>query len=1160
MHAARKLSRFALSIAFTATTVLAVEPAFAQTGRYKRKSLNIKVDKTSKTEGLKVEDKGKGKGKQKEAVPEITADQFMQIETKVQSIRDEQIREYIALIRDTDADDPERPDLLFRLAELYAQKQRHLRFQGMELHSKIYKAKDKAQKKQLQDQQKNYFDAEKKWLVNSIKIYKQLADNPRFKDYSRMDEALFYYAFTLQQAKYLPQARAVFHRLIKDFPQSKYIPDAYLAFADYYFEENSLAMAEKFYDKVLQFPNSGVYPYAMYKKGWVYLNLDRNQDALETFFKVVQITSRNKRATTINKAAKKDFVRAYSEVGKPQLAYKAFQRVDRNYAFKMLEILGELYLDKGKAEKTIYVFHELMGLDPKNKKICEWQYTVLRAMVTIGNQDQQVKEIERLVKLYDHVKEKNILPPTELQECHENASATTGELAKVWHQEANKTLNIDTLQYVDALYKLYLNHFKDAADFGEMQFWYAELLWRRAETEKDPRMATERWESAAIAFTDVVKSGKADKKFTQEAAYASVLGWKNALAVDPRTKAPPPPDEGAKDDDKTPTPEVIPEREMKMVDAFDVYITYIKDPKDEELVMMKFLKARTFWRYKHYDKAVPLFEDIIENHLDSEPAEWAANLLLDSLNRTKDYPRMLKWVDVLVKKREFLEGKDDLAQRLDTLKAQSMRKAAEQLEKGGNHVACGEAYREIFNRSPTADGMDEVLFNAGVCYEKGKSLGLAINMRQQLIKRFPKSHLAKKALVLLGNNYGSIAYYDEAASKFEEYSKQFGGEKDAANALSNAVFYRKGIGQDDAAVKNIEYYIKQYGKKNAEEAAAALYGMTGIYEKGKDEDAVVKHLRRYLRDFGKKGGIDWQIAANVKIGEILWKQSCPDKGIDGACITMKRSRASRLSRKKRRRSDLPTQCGPESKISLNVLERKRKTVNEAQEHFRAAIKLFASGKAAARVPGNSEEETAARVAVMTYFVAAANFYLAEAEYENFLTISFPEKLNFDPKKPQQAKESLKTFTKWKQDKEKQLLKASKIYSSLLEFKRGGESWAIAGAARVGQLFQGYSDALFTAQIPKNVRTGPYAEDAVDAYCDQLMELANPLEDKSVQAFAFCLEESTKRNWFNSWSRLCETELGQIRPQDFPSASEQHAEPTLLGAVIDRPNVILEMAD
>jgi len=1167
----KKLLPFVFATTFAASSLLA--PAVdAQVGRYKRKSVHVEVKATEKT--AKLEARKPQKGEKKQEIPEITADQFMQIETKVQSIRDEQIREFIALIKDTDADDPERPDLLFRLAELYAQKQRHLRFQGMEMYSKIQKTKNKSKKKQYERKQQQYFQAEKKWLVQSIKIYKQIADNPKFKDYPRMDEALFYYAFTLQSAKYMEEARKVFYRLIKDYPDSRYIPDAYLSFADYYFglaadkgDRSALANAEKFYDKVLQFPKSGVYAYALYKKGWVYLNQDRNQDALETFFKVVQITNKDKRKATLNKAAKKDFVRAYSEVGKPQLAYKAFERVDKKYAFTMLEILGELYLDKGKAEKTIYVFHELIGLAPKNKKVCEWQYTVTRAMLTIGDQSQKVKEIERLVKLYSLLAEKNALPETEMGECRENAQATTSELAKIWHQEAEKTLNTETLQYVDALYKLYMDAFPDAEDFGEMQFYYGELLWRRAETEKNPRIATERWEDAAVQFTNVVQTGKVDKKLMKEAAYAAVLGWKNALAVDPRTQAPPvDTDESSKEEKEVPKPEEIPEREMKMVAAFDVYIEYIKDPKDEELVMMKFLKARTYWRYKHYDEAIPLFEDIVKNQLDTEPGEWSVNLLLDSFNRSKKYNEMIKWVDILITKKEFLADKEELSARLDLLKAQSMRKAAEQLEKDGNFVECGERYREIFNRNPKAEGMPEVLYNAGVCYEKGRSMGLAIAMREQLIKRFPKDNLSRKALVLLGNNYGAIAYYPDAATKFEEYSKSYGGEKDAANALANAVFYRKGIGQDDKAIKDIEFFVKQYGKnkKHVQEAAAALYGMTGIYEKAGNEDKVVKHLRRYLKELGSKGGVDWQIAAHVRIGEILWQNSCPVKGVDGACISVKRSRASRVQKKKKgkrkRGVELPTQCGPESKIKLTVMDRKRGLVKEAQGHFREALKLYKGGKAVAKVPGKDDAEKAGRVAVMTYYVAAANFYLAEEEYEEFLRIKFPEKLNFDPdpKKAKVKKDSEKRLLKWKETKEKALVKASKSYTSILDFKRGGEAWAIAGAARVGQLFQNYSDQLFTAEIPKNVRTGPFAEDGVDAYCDALMELANPLEEKSVGAFAFCLEESTKRNWFNQWSRLCEKELGQIRPLDFPSASEVHSGPQLIGEIVDRPNVVEEM--
>lgn len=1131
-----------------------VWPQVAEAQRYKRNNLikEVQVKQTEKTKKLEAKPK-------EETKPELTADEFITIQGKVGHIRKQQIQQYEILISDTDPNDPELPDLLFRVAELHAQSQRYWRFRGMEMYSKIDKAKSKSEKASLARKQKKYFAASKQGLLNAIKAYKRVADNPKFRNYPRMDDALFYYAYTLQGAKYMKEARKVYHRLIKDYPNSKYIPEAYLAFADYYFAENSLANAERFYDKVLEFPKSGVYNYALYKKGWVYLNLDQPQDALETFFKVAQRTQNSKKERTINRASKKDFVRAYAEVGKPQMAFKAFKRVDPNYAFEMLQILGDIYLEQGKAVKSIYTFRELIGIRPKHERVCEWQYNVVHAMLSIGSQDQQVSEVENLVNLYVKYRDRGLLPEGPLAECADNAEAVNSEMAKLWHNEAIKTLNTETLKYVERLYRLYLGSFPKSEEYAEMQYYYAELKWSRAENEKNERIATELWEEAAIAFTDVVKSGQLRGKLLKEAAYAAVLGWKNALAVDPRTKAPPP--MATEQSETLPPAKEIPDRERKMIEAFDVYINYIKDPKDEELVMMKFLKARIFWRYNHFDEAVPLFEDIVEKHIDHETGEYSVNLLLDTLNRAQRYDEMLKWVDILLAKKKFLEDKEDLAQRLELLKRQSMRKNAEKLERQAKetgdyskYVECGERYLEIYNRNPEGEDSDEVLYNAGVCFEDGKSIGAAIQVYNLLSQLFPDSNMTQKAIARLGNAYARVAWYDRAATKLEEYARRFGGEKDAFQALSDAVFYRKGIGDDDKAIKDTEFFIKQYGKRKVKEAAEAMWSMTAIYEKQGDKDKVVSHLRRYLKTYGRKGGIDRQIIAHTKIGMILWEQSCPVRGVEGACIKVRRERSIVNRRRKRRRRSLPTQCGPESKIKLTVVSRDGRKVRAAQKEFKTALRLFGKGSAVKKVPDSGSK--ALRTALMIKYFAAARFYLAEEQYENFLSIKFPTKLDFDPRNARKKKKSEKAFQKWLVEKNKQSAKTAKMYRAVIDIKDA--QYAIAGAARIGQVSQNFSDALFTAQIPKNVRTGRFAEDKVDAYCDALTTEAEPLEKLSVDAFGFCLGLSTKLNWFNQWSRLCEKELGQIRPQEFPTAAEIRAEPNNVAAVITTEKPVLEL--
>jgi hypothetical protein len=110
--------------------------------------------------------------------------------------------------------------------------------------------------------------------------------------------------------------------------------------------------------------------------------------------------------------------------------------------------------------------------------------------------------------------------------------------------------------------------------------------------------------------------------------------------------------------------------------------------------------------------------------------------------------------------------------------------------------------------------------------------------------------------------------------------------------------------------------------------------------------------------------------------------------------------------------------------------------------------------------------------------------------------------------------------------------------------------SITAAARLGQISQDFSDMLFTAEIPNDVRTGEFAEDKVEAYCDKMTEVAEPLEAASTKAFGVCLDKSTELGWFSDWSRLCEHELGQIKPDEYPGATELRGTPDQVAPLTD----------
>ena len=304
--------------------------------------------------------------------------------------------------------------------------------------------------------------------------------------------------------------------------------------------------------------------------------------------------------------------------------------------------------------------------------------------------------------------------------------------------------------------------------------------------------------------------------------------------------------------------------------------------------------ARAYWKDQRYDEAIPVLERIADHHLDSDVAEYAVDLLLDALVQTQRYDELVVRVNALLEHDAFLKDKPELAQRLGEIQQQSRRKDAERAEKDGNYERCGEIYAAIYTADPKADHADEVLYNAAICHQMAGDLGLAIALRDRIVTLFPKSRLAMRSWVLLANDHATVADYRRAAERLEGYARRYAGEKDAPDALMNAIVYRRALGDIDLVVTNVELFIKQYRAKRKDDAAAAMFSLTGLY-RGRDDAVADKSLRRYLKSFGSVGGQDREIIAMVELGRIAWDQSCrkPDRGL------CPRKRSKRLAKQAR---------------------------------------------------------------------------------------------------------------------------------------------------------------------------------------------------------------------------------------------------------------------
>lgn len=1177
MTSNRRFTRYASLGAFFVAATIGAQVVHAADAKYKKKE--IEVQGGTQTELTKP--KEPVKEQQKQTGPVLTVDAFVgQQQNKIVKVTMKQIRIMQDLIRSASEDDPQKPDYYFRLGELYAETQRAFGFQARGLDQKVFEAqqaKNTAQANSLKQKQQQLEKESEKWSVEAVKSYVQASKYPK---YNRMDEVLFRLAYLLQAIKKEDQAREFFHRLIKDYPQSKYVPNAYLSFAEFYFQKGEMENALKFYEKVEQFPGSSVFGFALYKKGWVEINLGNFKGALEIFVKVIQLCKDGKitknQAGPLEKEAKKDLVKAYARTpgASPDKAWDFFQRMGGDYAPKMLEALAELYWEQGMFPESSKIYRKIITLNAEGKesyRLCEWQNKILRNTLSGGNKKDQVQELKRLGNVYEVMSKKEGIKKDVFAECKNSYHDTGKELALIWHKEAQRTKNADTYQLAGMVYKEFLGHFTNEKDSAEMTFYYGEILWQMSA-----------WKEAAETYTKVVELDPKGK-YVKESAYAAVLAWKNALNISDSG------DEVDKDKgNKDLKPRQIPEYQKKMIGAFDTYIKYVPDAP--ELVKIKYRKARVFYDYNHFDEAIKLFQDIVDHHVTDELAIYSANLLLDCLNILKHYKELLATVEkflanpVLMKDQEFRK-------QMVSLKTDSLVAEAKQYEKDKNYKECGISFVAAAETIPDHKDHAQRLYNAGLCFQNARLVGQAIKAREQLIKDHPKDVLAQRALFQIASGYHQLAYYSEAAKRYEEFAGKFPGEKQAFTALGNAYSFRIGLGEFDKAVEDMNSFVKYYGDKKPADAANVVFQMSEVYEKQNKTDELAKHLDAYLKKWGAKGGIDKQILAHFKLGEIAWKRSCPQEGVNGACIKVDRvtmnGKAKALyqinqgikDRKKKLKEKLRTQCGPPTSSKITVYDRSSKQASEAQKHFSEVLKLWAKGDAEKKLQSQvpNPGEAAARDVFMRFAVAGAAFYQAEQVYEQFLKVKFPQGLDFqqptqfDSKRVAEAKkkkfeDSQKKFLVYLTEKTKLAERlagpsADKkgMYDFVLDYHVA--HWTIAGSARIGQVFADFVNQLYTAEIPKDLKEqDEWGNRPREIFCDALVDKAEPIESKAVVGYDLCLKAATKESWFNEWSTMCEVELNQIKPSEYPLAAEAKPEPGYVSTPITPAAVVSELPD
>jgi hypothetical protein len=1173
-----------------------------------KREASFKEDKSleiSKEEAI-----AKAKKEQEKGVGTIKYEDFVGTQKKMQDLKlpilqqqEGQLRRQLQIMR---SDDKRRVEYLFRLADIFVQYEQIYKFRFGESVELLGNAKTAADKAKYEKEKANNMRLQKKYLEDALKELNAITTNKAFADWARMDEVLFKLGDIARELGYQDIMQEKFRTLLRNYPNSNFVPKVHLAFAEFYFKQgrNGLKLATDYYMKVVNNPkvkegdNIHIYFYARRMLGWCYFNLQDFPKAQSEFLFVAQ----NAKQETLKKQTRREVVMAYSMRGNKEQAFNFFtHQLGAEYSRDLYLMLANEYFTQGNMANMIWVFDDLIKRFPQDAQRCEWLQQIYQGYKLDNILDKMEDSLKKLVLTMTEMKKQFGDKKMETMVCTDFAKRNLYDQAKrsyIKYDKAKGKASDETeklLNYSASLYKEFLEYFPTDDDVYDMRYDYAQLLGDRAynleKNSKNEQEIREAFRVAAREFSVLLKVEKAPKDMTPQmfeknredignntvALYFRVLGVdfakeekqrdkkaddylkrRNCLNAKQKTEA-----AGKKFTQKCPAFEKnlpIPQDLKDVIDVFNLYVKYVKAGKN--LAIIKYNRAMIYYMYRNFNDAIPLFADTIRTsyQLDPQMSLEAALYLMIAYDAEDRFEDMVDMITELLKPTynpmfNISPDAKKFRARLEAKKLENMEMEVAKRGEEGRYREAGDMLTAMA-REFKSDAAKVIQYytSASIAFEKAGMIGLAIGSLRELQSNYGSGATKDQPQVVnsyirLGQLFEQIAMFDAAASAYENFFGRYPKDPDAVRAARRAVQLTWWSGDLKGAERKAMDFIEKLYKMGAAQFkgdVSYLYFMLHqFHEDRKTKDGqsagtgMTQHfLGKYIEIMGRNKVEDLTIRVLAKQGKILWDQSCPVPTRYGICMSI-----VYVERK--------SKTDTWKVATVRFEKRDRGKVRAASEKFTEAINVYNRWKGTQTIHGALDgTDKTNRINEALDAVALAKFHLAEASYEEVISMELPE---FTIKTKKDQEKSIKDIMKWIETQTKLMEKNKKLYeeaASLMLGKRVN-SWYIPAAGRFGAIFKNFVTKLknmkFGKEIEANIEVKLEIQDMFSKSYEKMEELAKA-------GFEDCVKKAQKSGRYDEWFEFCENELAEIRRSVSPVSDEVWGSPDFKDTKISRSTV------
>lgn len=613
-----------------------------------------------------------------------------------------------------------------------------------------------------------------------------------FPQFDKRPDALFFTGFAALELGKTDQGLRALEKYLASYARDFHTPDALRIVGDSRFDRNDFAGAIAHYRRILEFPESPIIGYALYKIGWSAFNQRNYAQAVLALEKAIGWADRSAQAEgslNLSRESKHDLISIYAEIGDMKKALPYFKMVFGDGAIpSMVELAKELDRN-GQFEKSAEIYKTLIATAPSSPENLAFQTAVVRGAYKLRRWPQVDTEFRELTDRYrDQLKS----PAAEGTPAW-SAELILRETALAQHFEFKKSSSKEDAARIQSLDRAYLAALDAWPQAQEVRYELALYLLFTGRNADAAQELKTHWTKYATTLKEPVR----------EAALRNLLYTLEKVEAKRDTKG-----TGAADAMSDSGSDIL---EYSTVYAKEYPATKFTRP-------IAGLRAAILFKYERIDEGITDSQKLLDSGASDEVGKQAFRNLRLAYYKKKDWKATAEWA-TRMESRADLQG---FASELASIRGEASFLHAESIDDNG---AAATEYLKIADDPKLSFLKDRALYNAFVRLDKAGRKAEAVEVSGRLSKASPGFKDLKQAAGVRAALFLEAADYERALPLLRDFVRQHDPEIAAdvvQQARLNAGLISEALGRHEAAAAFLKEYLKAPDAPGKDAARRAL--------------------------------------------------------------------------------------------------------------------------------------------------------------------------------------------------------------------------------------------------------------------------------------------------------------------------------------------------